>query len=303
MVKSKHVENTLTPQVSVVMNCFNGEKFLSQALESLISQTFRNWELIFWDNQSTDKSAEVLRQFEDDRIRYFYANKHTGLGAARAQAIKKARGIWIGFLDVDDLWRKNKLELQMNAVLETDLELGLVYSRCQYFYSNDLLSECSVRLGKVHPSCKILPRGDIVKELYRGNFLPFPSVLYKKDALSSIGKIPDYLHPPDYFMSLALAARYEVLAVDRVLCDYRLHLGSLSRKIKAEGYLESIDIVLKLAPKGVRDEAAKYNISRYVIFLLRERKFSEAFSQVYSTGIIKFIKGTFGLLIYRWKHG
>jgi hypothetical protein len=77
----------------------------------------------------------------------------------------------------------------------------------------------------------------------------------------------------------------------------------LSRKIKAEGYLESIDIVLKLAPKGVRDEAAKYNISRYVIFLLRERKFSEAFSQVYSTGIIKFIEGTFGLLIYRWKHG
>ncbi len=88
--------------ISVVMNCYNGERFLRQAIESVIGQGWKNWELIFWDNQSTDRSAEIFRSYHDPRLKYFCARKHTFLSEARSLALKKASGDFYAFLDVDD---------------------------------------------------------------------------------------------------------------------------------------------------------------------------------------------------------
>ena len=60
------------PLVSIIMNCYNGEQYLPQALNSVVDQTYGNWELIFWDNQSTDKSAEIFKKYNDIRFKYFY---------------------------------------------------------------------------------------------------------------------------------------------------------------------------------------------------------------------------------------
>ena len=68
---------TSKPLVSILMNCYNGEKFLREAIESVLAQTYNNWELIFWDNQSTDRSAEIFKSYFDKRLKYFYALKHT----------------------------------------------------------------------------------------------------------------------------------------------------------------------------------------------------------------------------------
>ena len=65
------------PLVSILMNCYNGEKFLREAIESVLAQTYLNWELIFWDNQSTDQSADIFNSYDDKRLKYFYASKHT----------------------------------------------------------------------------------------------------------------------------------------------------------------------------------------------------------------------------------
>ena len=92
------------PLVSVIINCFNGEKYLSEAINSVLLQTYKNWELIFWDNQSSDRSAEIALSYDDPRIKYFYASKHTLLYEARNQAIEKSKGEFIAFLDVDDWW-------------------------------------------------------------------------------------------------------------------------------------------------------------------------------------------------------
>ena len=101
------------PLVSVVMNCYNGEAYLYESIKSILSQTYENWELIFWDNQSTDSSAEIFKSYRDKRFRYFYANGHTPLYKARNLAIEKSKGDFIAFLDTDDLWSKEKLKLQM----------------------------------------------------------------------------------------------------------------------------------------------------------------------------------------------
>ena len=68
------------PLVSVIMNCYNGDKFLKEAIDSVLSQTYSNWELIFWDNQSVDDSASIVNSYGDIRLRYFYAENHTESG-------------------------------------------------------------------------------------------------------------------------------------------------------------------------------------------------------------------------------
>ena len=87
------------PLVSILMNCYNGEKFLSEALNSVIKQTYDNWELIFWDNQSSDKSSKIFKEFKDKRFKYYYSDKHTGLGEARYKAFKYLTGEFIAAAD------------------------------------------------------------------------------------------------------------------------------------------------------------------------------------------------------------
>ena len=104
--------NNKSPLVSIIVNCYNGDKYLSEALDSILDQTYQNWELIFWDNRSEDKSAEIFKRNKDKRFKYYYANEHTSLYKARNLAIEKSNGDFIAFLDTDDLWDKNKLQLQ-----------------------------------------------------------------------------------------------------------------------------------------------------------------------------------------------
>ena len=101
------------PLVSVIMNCYNGEKYLREAIDSVLAQTYTNWEIVFWDNQSTDRSAEIVRSYADPRLKYYYAPTHTWLYEARNYAVAKANGELLAFLDVDDWWLPNKLERQV----------------------------------------------------------------------------------------------------------------------------------------------------------------------------------------------
>ena len=91
MCEQKLSDNSIkSPLISVLMNCYNAEKYLQEAIESILAQTYTNWEIIFWDNQSTDRSAQIVLSYTDKRIKYFYAPKHEILGDARREAINNA---------------------------------------------------------------------------------------------------------------------------------------------------------------------------------------------------------------------
>jgi glycosyltransferase involved in cell wall biosynthesis len=109
------------------MNCYNGARHLDAALESVLAQTFRDWEIVFWDNASTDATPDIVQRAaaKDDRIRVFRAQTTTPLGAARNLALHQCRGEFIAFLDCDDLWRPEKLERQM-ACFAANPRVGLV---------------------------------------------------------------------------------------------------------------------------------------------------------------------------------
>ena len=110
--------NNQNPLVSVIMNCHNGEKYLDESLKSLFDQSYYNWELIFWDNFSSDKSFEILNSYQDKRIRYFKSVKFEKLYKARNLAISKTLGNFICFLDSDDIWDKNFLVKHINTAIK-----------------------------------------------------------------------------------------------------------------------------------------------------------------------------------------
>lgn len=103
-------------KVSIIMNCHNGEQFLLDSLKSILSQTYKNWELIFFDNFSNDYSKKIFFSFKDKRFKYFYSNKLLNLYHARNIAIQKSKGQLISFLDTDDIWLKKKLEYQIKEI-------------------------------------------------------------------------------------------------------------------------------------------------------------------------------------------
>ncbi len=135
--------------VSVIMNCYNSSQFLSEAINSVYAQTFKDWEIIFWDNASTDNTPEVAKNF-DHKLRYFRSETTFSLGQARNMALEKAKGEYIAFLDCDDFWLPEKLEKQI-AILEADLDAVLLYSN--YFILKD--NRKLLALKKWQPQGKI----------------------------------------------------------------------------------------------------------------------------------------------------
>ena len=95
--------------ISIIVNCYNGEKYLKDTIQSVLNQKYQNWEMIFWDNQSNDNSKKIINKYNDNRIKYFYSNKKLPLYAARNEAIKKSSGELIAFLDTDDWWDEKYL--------------------------------------------------------------------------------------------------------------------------------------------------------------------------------------------------
>ena len=107
--------------VSVIMPNYNGEKFLAETIESVLAQTYSNWELLITDDCSTDGSVALIRSFaeKDPRIKLFVQDENRGAAEARNRSLREANGKWIAFLDSDDLWLPEKLERQIAFMEES----------------------------------------------------------------------------------------------------------------------------------------------------------------------------------------
>lgn len=106
-------KNTVDGLVSIIMPSWNTGKFIIETIQSVINQTYTNWELLIVDDCSTDNTEEIVASFKDDRIKYFRNKKNSGAALTRNRALREARGEWIAFLDSDDLWMSEKLEKQI----------------------------------------------------------------------------------------------------------------------------------------------------------------------------------------------
>ena len=235
---------TKNPKVSVIMNCLNCDKHLKEAIDSVYAQTYPNWEIIFWDNASTDSSAEIAKNY-DNRLKYYKGKETVLLGNARNLALKKAKGEYIAFLDCDDMWLPEKLEKQM-SLFEKDPDLGLVYSNCILLYWPSNRQEDVFSKAKAH-------RGHVLGKLFIVNFIPMLTVVTKKHMLVKNGYFCEDLQVgPDYDMWLRIAEKAPVDYVEESLAIYRIHDESFTRTNIALSPLEDIAILkrhLKRNPK------------------------------------------------------
>ena len=100
--------------VSIIMPSYNTAPYIRNTIQSVLEQTYQNWELIIVDDCSTDNTDEVVASFKDDRIKYFHNDRHSGAAVSRNRALREAKGRWMAFLDSDDLWMPEKLEKQIS---------------------------------------------------------------------------------------------------------------------------------------------------------------------------------------------
>lgn len=209
------------PLVSVIINCYNGETYLSEAIKSILNQTFKNFEVIFWDNQSNDKSSIIYKSFKDKRLKYYYAKKHTSLYEARNLAIQKSKGTFITFLDTDDYWTNQKLNLQIQKFKEKNI--GLVYSN--YYILNQFTGLKTVAYKKK------LPSGIIYRKLLKNYFLAIGSVMIKKNFFKKnffFNKKFNIIGDFDFFLKISKKNDFE--SIQEPLFIYRIHKESFSNK-------------------------------------------------------------------------
>jgi glycosyltransferase involved in cell wall biosynthesis len=207
------------------MNVRNGASTLREALESVLRQSFHDWELIVWDDRSTDESAQIVAEYKDRRIRYFLSPEDTSLGKARGDAIRQAAGAWLAFLDQDDIWLPRKLEQQMALADDT---IGLIYGRTVRFYPSGLERD----YDQTH-EFTLLPEGDIFDQLFADScFIAMSSAVFRRAAVEAVGGIPEAIQiVPDYWLYVAVTRRYRVRAVQEVVCRYRMHSANTSQLI------------------------------------------------------------------------
>ena len=207
---------TTYPLVSIIINCYNGEKYLEEALLSVFDQTYSNWEIIFWDNQSNDNSLEILRKFKDPRIKYFYASNKTLLYEARNFAIENAKGEFISFLDVDDWWTNDKLEKQI--LLFNNQNIGVVYSNFWFFNSIK-------NTKKLVNENNTLPSGNIELELLKNNFIGLLTIMIRKEAIKDLKIIFNkrYHIIGDYDLMIRLSNKWNFNVCQEPLSYYRWH--------------------------------------------------------------------------------
>lgn len=203
--------------VSILMNCYNGEKYLAESLDSVINQTYKNWELIFWDNQSTDLSKKIFQSYKDPRFKYYCADRHTDLGGGRAAAWKYLSGDFVAILDVDDLWLPSKLEKQLPLFVDSDV--GIVISDTLFF------SEKKERIlyDKKYPS-----NGMVFSHLVKKYFISLETVVIRKSTadLHGISFDLNFSHISDFDFLTRLSRHCKLSVYPEVLAKWRVHRNS-----------------------------------------------------------------------------
>ena len=262
------------------MNCYNGQQYLKEALNSVLKQTYQNWELIFWDNCSNDRSSSIFEEFNDNRFKYFLANKHTTLYQARNLAIQKSNGSFVAFLDTDDMWLPNKLEKQIP--LFDDNSVGLVYGNCW------LLNRKNIIKKKKIFSKKKLSKGNITKSLLNDYKIALLTIVIRKAFLNDITNVfnSKYDLLADFDFSVNFSLKHKFDCIQDPIAIYRRHEFQLSRKSfdKQVKQLESWIAEIKLNSK-----TNSFNLSsienkiKYmkVLKVIYEKKLFKSLSWIY----------------------
>jgi hypothetical protein len=213
------------PLISVIIPVHNGERTISATLDSVLQQTFPDFELIIINDASTDKTLEIISEYADPRLSIF-SRSYQSAAVSRNQGLNQVRGEYIAFLDADDLWTPDKLESQLQA-LKDHPEAAVAYSWTDY------IDEVG---NKLYPGSYLTLNGRVYPQLLVRNFLESGSnPLIKHQALIDVGGFDESLQGgQDWDLYLRLAALYSFVAVPQVQIYYRVSRDSISSNLSRQ---------------------------------------------------------------------
>jgi glycosyltransferase involved in cell wall biosynthesis len=200
------------PLVSVILPTYNRAKLLPRSVESVLNQTYKNFELIIIDDGSTDNTKEVVQEYirKDKRVIYLKHRKNKGGSAARNTGIKKAKANYIAFQDSDDEWIYNKLEKQVKIIKKSSYSKKVIYTSFVKVVGTGAYYLPGKDVNK--------KRGMIYKELLRGNFIGFPTILIDKECFKRVGLLDErFPRNQDWELFLRISKKYPFCFIDEPL--------------------------------------------------------------------------------------
>ncbi len=220
--------------VSIIMPAYNAEKTIKESIQSVLEQTYQEWELLIVNDGSMDNTVSVIESYDDKRIKLIN-QKNGGVSNARNNALRQANGVYIAFLDSDDLWLETKLEKQLQFIKQNDLQF--VYTKSYSFTndSNDIKKYFSFVNLKFKNSEEIL--------IY--DFIPILTVLFHRDILKEIGYFDESLQgTEDWDLWIRILQKYEIGFIKEYLTKYRIIGTGLSQNF-SKHFIEEEKVLAK----------------------------------------------------------
>lgn len=217
MIKGMENGNIVDGLVSIIMPSWNTERFIAESIQSVINQTYTNWELLIVDDCSTDNTDEIVASFDDERIKYYHNEKNSGAALTRNKAMREARGEWIAFLDSDDLWTPEKLEHQIAFMKKN----GYTLSFTEYEKIDEESKPLNIYVSGPEKVTK--------RKMYNYDYIGQLTMMYSAKAFGLI-QIKDIKKNNDYAIRLQLYKKPGTCAylLKENLAKYRVRKVSIS---------------------------------------------------------------------------
>lgn len=278
--------STNQPLVSVIMNCYNGEEFLESAINSVFAQTYKNWELIFWNNCSTDHTCEIVNRFNDPRVCYFESERHTSLGEARNLAMEKANGKYIAFLDVDDTWLPSFLSRGI-SIFQQFKDISVFCSNYYQFNDHSQWIINNIANDQIYSFPEIL----------RSYTIGMSSSIVDNTLLNSekIFFNTKYSLIEDFDFFLRISYLKPIYYCCEPLMQYRMHTNSLTFRMRKGWWEELTDLYTFLTTKLLTKEETEKNANSLQWLKVRiiNAKINDAIGNNNKKAVLKLVSKNF----------
>ena len=226
--------NSSIPLVTVLMPVYNGEKYLAESIESVLNQTYTNYEFLILNDGSTDNSINIINTFYDDRINLVTNSHNLGLTATLNKGINIAKGRYIARLDQDDISNKTRVELQVEYLINNP-DIVLVGTNCEYIDSKNTIN------GKWTTATTHF---DIINSFYKQNPFAHSSVMFNKKKVINVGGYPkNYIYAQDLALWIRICSKYRVANLNENVTQIRIH----DQQVTFDNNLQQIKIAEELS--------------------------------------------------------
>ena len=210
------------PLISIIINCHNASNYISKSINSVLKQTYQNWELIIYDNNSNDKTFTIIKKFlKNKKIKYYKSKSFLNLYNARNLAVKKTKGEFVAFLDSDDWWIKEKLKKQVNF-LSKNKNINIIFSNLYLF--DEIKNKTKIF------SYNKLYNGHITQDLLNDFKMPILTTLIRKKILKKYKFDKRYNIIGDFDLFTKISLKEKILSTQEPLAYYRIHQSNMSTR-------------------------------------------------------------------------